>query len=66
VSQGDDDELELWVSTDGRSWQALTDAGDVGAKPSWQVAHDFYLLPAGLAIVSSDGLLWLARPTGSP
>ena len=66
VSQGDDDELELWVSTDGRSWQALTDAGDVGAKPSWQVAHDFYLLPAGLAIVGSDGSLWLARPTGSP
>jgi hypothetical protein len=66
VSQGDDDELELWVSTDGRSWQALTDAGDVGAKPSWQVAHDFYLLPAGLAIVGSDGSVWLARPTSAP
>jgi hypothetical protein len=34
ASQGDGNELGLWTSTDGRSWQALADAGDASAKPA--------------------------------
>lgn len=70
-SQGDDDGLELWVSTDGRSWQALADAGDTSSKPSWQDPQAYFLLPAGLAIVgdtgTSDSLpVWLATPASAP
>jgi len=65
-SQGDDDGLELWVSTDGRSWQVLADAGDASAKPSWGAPNAYFLLRAGLAIVGRDGSLWLATPTRAP
>jgi hypothetical protein len=65
-SQGDDDGLELWVSTDGRSWQVLADAGDASSKPSWGVPHAYFLLPTGLAIVGSDASLRLAQPTSAP
>src|SRR5262249_5449154 len=77
ASQGDgEDVLDLWVSTDGESWQALADAGDTTSKPSWNGSvngsvNDYVLLPTGLAMIGFDGertsgtLLWLAQPTGA-
>ena len=72
-SQGDGGGLELWVSADGSSWQALADAGDANAKPSWDgvrhgAANTYFLLPTGLAVIGSDDSgspLWLATPTGA-
>ena len=74
--QGDDDGLDLWLSADGRSWQALADVGDVASKPSWNdgvnvFAKDYFLLPTGLAIIgwdAEDGTepMWLATPAGAP
>ena len=75
-SQGDDDGLDLWLSRDGGSWQALADVGDVASKPSWNgavnaPAADYFLLPTGLAIIGFDSEdasspLWLATPTDAP
>jgi hypothetical protein len=75
ASQGDTNELGLWTSTDGRSWQALADAGSASAKPAWNSTtgspDSFRLLPSGLAILGIDGEdstspMWLATPTSAP
>lgn len=67
-SYATDDWTAYWLSSDGASWQALEDRGEVDRRPHWQArpqADRAFLVGDHLLVTSSDGFIWpvaISRP----
>ena len=71
----DRDQLGLWVSTDGASWQPLTATGATDQMPAWSAssgatADALFLFPTALGLVGQNGTerfsFWLAQAVTGP